>query len=124
MTDLDLQFYREVGKRLLALRTAAGLTQEKLAEIIGVESNSVHRYETAQRKMNLFTASKIAQVFSVSIDKLISENKTGIEKEAEVTFHQLSSEDQLFFLRLMNALLNESTSAARASSYQQLLMHK
>lgn len=109
MAGLDSQFYSEVGKRLLSMRTAAGLTQEKLAEMIDIESNSVHRYETAQRKMNLFTAAKIAQVFSVSIDNLISENKTDIEKEAEVTFHQLSAEDQRFFLRQMNAILKEST---------------
>lgn len=44
MTDLDSKFYSEVGQRLLVMRTTAGLTQEKLAEMIGIESNSVHRY--------------------------------------------------------------------------------
>ena len=109
MTDLDSQFYSEVGKRVFTLRTAAGMTQEKLAEMIGVESNSVHRYETAQRNMNLFTAAKIAKVFGVSIDNLVLDNKTSIEKRAEVTFHLLSVEDQRTFLRLMTALLKEST---------------
>ena len=108
MSDLDSQFNSEVGKRLFALRTAAGMTQEKLAEMIGVESNSVHRYETAQRSMNLFTAAKIAQVFGVAIDTLVLDSKTSIEKKAEVIFHQLSEEDQRTFLRLMSALPKES----------------
>lgn len=109
MSDLDSQFNSEVGKRLFALRTAAGMTQEKLAEMIGVESNSVHRYETAQRSMNLFTAAKIAQVFGVSIDNLAFDNKTDIEKKAAVIFHQLSVGDQCTFLRLMTGILKEST---------------
>lgn len=108
MRDLVSQFNSEVGKRLFALRTAAGITQEKLAEMIGVESNTVHRYETAQRSMSLFTAAKIAQVFGVSIDNLAFDNKTDIEKKAEVTFHQLSEEDQRTFLRLMSAIQKES----------------
>lgn len=109
MSDLVSQFNSEVGKRLFALRTAAGMTQEKLAEMIGVESNSVHRYETAQRSMNLFTAAKIAQVFDVSIDNLAFDNKTDIEKKAAVIFHQLSVGDQCTFLRLMTGILKEST---------------
>lgn len=109
MTDLDSQFYSEVGKRVFTLRTAAGMTQEKLAEMIGVESNSVHRYETAQRSMNLFTAAKIAQVFCISIEKLISENNSELQVEAETIFRQLSPEGQRFVLQLMKAILNEST---------------
>lgn len=109
MTDLDSKFYSEVGQRLLVMRTTAGLTQEKLAEMIGIESNSVHRYETAQRKMNLFTAAKIVQVLGTSIDQLIPEYKTDVEIEAEIAFHHLSVEDQRFFLRQIKAILKESS---------------
>jgi len=44
VTDMDM------AKELLAARHSAGLTQDELAEAIGVDKASVHRWETGQRQ--------------------------------------------------------------------------
>ena len=96
---------------LIEAREAAGITQEKLAEKVGLQSNSIHRYEAAERKMNFFTAVKVADALNTTVERLIPEEyihkteKTDIEREAEDVFHQLSPEDQKMLLRQMKGLL-------------------
>lgn len=38
-------FYREFGKRLRELRTQANITQEELAELVGVSTKTVSYWE-------------------------------------------------------------------------------
>lgn len=114
MTAEEKRFHEKVADRMIAAREAAGLTQEELAEKIGVQSNSVHRYEAFERKMSFMTAVKTAEVLNTSVEKLVPEEyinqteKTDIEKEAEDVFHQLSLEEQKFLLRQMRGLLRET----------------
>lgn len=104
-------FHRELGNKIAETREAAGLTQEALAEKIGIQSNSVHRYEAAERKISLFTAVKLAQALKVSVGELIPEGyiekneKSEIEKEAENAFHQLPLECQQMLLKQIKGFL-------------------
>ena len=114
MTAEEKRFQQEVGNKLTAAREAAGLTQESLAEKIGVESNSVHRYEVAERKIGLITAAKAAKALNLRVEELLPDEyipedpKTAIEREAERVFHRLSYLEQQILLRQMKALLTES----------------
>ena len=61
------------GKRLKAARKRALLTQEELADIIGVDKITLSNYETARRKdvnPSIETVYKIAATLKVSIDWL------------------------------------------------------
>ena len=85
--------------------------EKMAAEKVGLQSNSIHRYEAAERKINLFTAVKMADALNTTVDKLVPEEyihkteKTDIEREAEDVFHQLSPEEQKMLLRQMKGLL-------------------
>ena len=111
MTEEEKRFHEKMADRLIEAREAAGMTQEKLAEKIGIQSNSIHRYEAAERRMNFFTAVKMADALNTTVEKLVPEEyihkteKTDIEREAEDVFHQLSPEDQKTFLQLMKRML-------------------
>lgn len=111
MTEEEKRFHEKMADRLIETREAAGMTQEKLAEKVGLQSNSIHRYEAAERKINLFTAVKMADALNTTVDKLVPEEyihkteKTDIEREAEDVFHQLSPEEQKMLLRQMKGLL-------------------
>ena len=111
MTEEEKRFHEEVAGRLFEMRDAAGMTQEKLAEKAGGQSNSIHRYEVADRKIGLYTAVKVADALNTTVERLIPEEyihkteKTDIEREAEDVFHQLSPEDQKTLLRQMKGLL-------------------
>ena len=114
MTDEEKRFHEKMADRLIEAREAAGMTQEKLAERMGIQSNSVHRYEAAERKMSFITAVNAADALTTTVERLVPEEyihrteKTDIERETEDVFRQLSPEDQKMLLRQMKGLLTLS----------------
>lgn len=99
MTEEEKRFHEKMADRLIETREAAGMTQEKLAEKVGLQSNSIHRYEAAERKINLFTAVKMADALNTTVDKLVPEEyihkteKTDIEREQEVRTYECSKHE-------------------------------
>ena len=59
------------GERLKALRLAAGLTQEKLAEQIGMRPQHLTRLETGGRTPSWETVLRIAKALNVSLDEFL-----------------------------------------------------
>lgn len=60
------------SERLKRLRKKAGLTQEKLANLIHVSILSVHRWENAERQPRFEDIKKLAQVLHVSEEELLN----------------------------------------------------
>lgn len=60
-----------VGERLKKYRAAKKLTQEQLAEKIGIAHNTYARYESDIRKPNTENAIKLAVFFGISMNELI-----------------------------------------------------
>ncbi|MBI5525802.1 MAG: helix-turn-helix transcriptional regulator [Deltaproteobacteria bacterium] len=56
--------------RIRELRDKLGLTQEQLAERIGVSHQAVQRYEAGKVKLSFAMAQKIAKALGVSLDDL------------------------------------------------------
>lgn len=59
--------------RIRDLRLNAGLTQEQLAEKIGVKKQNISRYENGRVEPNIRTAKKIADALGVSLEEMASE---------------------------------------------------
>lgn len=112
MTSQESIFYKKVGEKLRRIRKTLGISQEKLAYRVGMQSNSVHRYEAAQQQMSLLTATNLAKALDIPLGALIPDEATfcenqdqnAIEKEARFLFHKLSAEHQLFVLRILKAI--------------------
>lgn len=60
----------ELGKRIKQLRFKAGLTQEQLAERLGIAPQSVSKWENAVAMPDITTLPLIAEIFGVTIDDL------------------------------------------------------
>ena len=60
----------KLGQRIRQLRYKAGLTQEQLAEKLGVGPQSVSKWETATSMPDIATLPLLAETFGVSIDDL------------------------------------------------------
>lgn len=60
------------GDKLKDLRMDAGLTQEQLAQVIGISSNSISKYESNINEPAYEILIKIAKYFNVSLDYLLS----------------------------------------------------
>lgn len=63
-------FYREFGKRLKQLRLQAGMSQEELAEQVGVATKTVSYWENAHNPVTLSKIPIIADILGVPVYKL------------------------------------------------------
>lgn len=60
-----------MGQRLLALRTRAGLSQETLAERLGVSRQSISKWETDASIPDLDRLVRLSEIFGVTLDELV-----------------------------------------------------
>ena len=59
-----------LGERLKNLRQDAGLTQEELAQKVGLKKQNISRYENSHCEPNIRTAKKIADALGVTIEEM------------------------------------------------------
>lgn len=71
-----------IGNKIKALRKKQGITQEQLAERIGVSFQAVSKWENRIAFPDITLVPVIAQYFGVSTDELLSYDS--IEKENEI----------------------------------------
>ncbi len=72
-----------LGKRIVKHRKHLGLTQEQLAESLGVTAQAVSKWENDQSCPDISMLPKLAQLFDTTVDSLLG-NETQPVYEAEV----------------------------------------
>lgn len=86
--------YAAIGKRIRAARLKCGLTQETIANEIGVTPQHVSNIETGNSTLSLTALVAIANLLKVSADDLLCDNvltaKAVFEKEAQEVFSDCS----------------------------------
>ena len=87
--------YTIIGTRIREIRKRNGITQEKLAELAGVEPSHVSHIERAATKTSLPTLINIANALDVTLDELVYGN---LKKSSHVS------------VDLINELLSDCTS--------------
>jgi transcriptional regulator with XRE-family HTH domain len=76
-----LKYKELLGKRIRQLRKKVGLSQEKFAELIGIDPNSVSRIECGVHYPSLDTIEKIAITLKVEMrDLFLFNNKETAEE--------------------------------------------
>lgn len=60
-----------LGERIQLLRKAAGLSQEQLAEIVGVSRQAVSKWETDQSSPDIENILALSKAFAISTDELL-----------------------------------------------------
>jgi len=61
-----------LGREIAGQRAAAGMSQSKLAELIGVHKNSIIRYENADRDMPWTSIDAVARALGIKTSALIA----------------------------------------------------
>lgn len=93
------------GERVRETRIARGMTQQELADAIGMKSRStINKIELGSRNTKLDTATKIARALSVDPDYLVFGDEEDRKAEIERLFNLLPDDQQesvLSFLRSM-----------------------
>lgn len=67
--------YYAIGQRIRKIRKARGLSQEKLAEKVGISTTHMSHIETANTKMSLSTFVEIVSVLEIRADELLYDNR-------------------------------------------------
>ena len=92
----------DFGVKLKKLRLQEGLTQQQLADRIGVTKSVVSYYELQERYPSPEVLTKLALVFHVSTDFLL-----GIERKETIDLTGLDDEDIITIKRLVTSLKNK-----------------
>lgn len=70
--------------KLRGLRAELGLTQEEIADKIGISKHSYNRKERGVRKFTLVEAKKLADLFGLSIEEIFfTKGLTGTERNKD-----------------------------------------
>ena len=75
----------EIGERLKNARSEHGLTQEQVAEELGVSRQSISNWENNRSYPDIVSVIKLSDLYSISLDELLKEDKKMIEHLDDAT---------------------------------------
>ena len=75
----------ETGQKLKSARVEAGLTQENVAETIGVSRQTISNWENNRFYPDIISVISLSDLYSISLDDLLKEDKKMIEYLEEST---------------------------------------
>ncbi len=93
-----------IGNRLLALRKEAGISQEQIAEALGMKICTYRSIEKGRTLGRIDTLAMLAEYFNVSLDYLVC-GKTEIDHEVIIQLNCLSETEQEKAYHIMKAVI-------------------
>lgn len=116
MPQDEKKFFRDIGARVAELRKEQGLTQEGLAELLGVSQQSVAAYEVGRLRIALSMLPKLAKVLGVSVESLLGEDETAAKRGPAPKLQlrmerisQLPKTQQRFVMQMLDAVLAQAS---------------
>lgn len=76
-------FYKKLGMKIKNLREQIGLSQERLAESLGIRRVSLSQIESGDRKISAEEITKLAKIFNVTTDVFLD-----LKQDIKVTFEK------------------------------------
>ncbi len=70
-----------LGEKLVGLRQSSGLSQDRLAEMLGVSRQAVSKWERDEAKPDIDNIIKLSNIYNVTIDYLLKENQEEMQNE-------------------------------------------
>lgn len=108
-SSYSIWFAMSLSARLISLRKQRGLSQQAMADAIGVHVNSWKKYESDQAQPSLDVLKKIALQLHISTDFLLfDEQDRGPDDDFRLRFEAVSSfseEEKLVVRELLDSLI-------------------
>lgn len=108
-----------IGKHIKTLRLAKGVTQEELAEYLGVSFQAVSKWETEASTPDIALLPNIAVFFGITIDELFHiSNEAEFERIENMFWHERRINPETFAhcIRFLEGVLQEDPENIRAYS--------
>lgn len=100
--------YYEIGQRIRKFRKACNLSQEELAEKVGISTTHMSHIETGNTKLSLPVFVDIANVLSVQTDELLYDvpqnTKTNMKEKINEVLDSCSLYEMYILLDIMKAV--------------------
>lgn len=109
MTDERRKLNEEIGERIRNAREDAHLTQERLAEIIGVSVQYISDLERGVSGASVYTLTKICRSLNASCDYILMGREKNIDIDRLLEFQRLgrlSPEKQRALINIINTFLD------------------
>jgi len=102
--------YKLIGKRIRNIRLKQALTQDKLAELSGIETRYLSKIENGTSKLSLPCLMSVANALHITVDTLLMDNilasKPNLLNEVEEVFSDCSPAEIFVFTQTLIALKN------------------
>lgn len=117
---MDLKDF--VGLKIKEFRTGNRLTQEALAEKLGVTKQTVSRYEKGERKANQDILFALCDIFGVTIDDFFPSKNDSVKtmvntSDITVIYNQLHNDRQIKVYDYATEQLNEQNNVVNINDY-------
>jgi transcriptional regulator with XRE-family HTH domain len=112
--SLEIRLARNIATR----RKALGLTQAQLAEKLGVETETLSRFERGKHLPSLATLERLAGLLQVTVSELLAEQPKLADDDALVIsswIAQLDEEDKLFARTILKQCCEHLEGKAKSS---------
>lgn len=100
--------YYEIGQRIRKFRKAYNMSQEELAEKVGISATHMSHIETGNTKLSLPVFVEIANVLSVQTDELLYDtpkvNKTVLTDKIADVLDSCSMQDAYILLDIIKSV--------------------
>lgn len=116
MTDDDHKFFVELGKRVAQLRKEQGLTQQALADHLGIAQQTLAHYEVGRLRMPVSLLPEFSRRFGVPVDELLglpgAHSKRGPASRFQqqlARVSQLPRPKQRFVMEMLDTVLAQAS---------------
>jgi transcriptional regulator with XRE-family HTH domain len=120
MSPDDKPFFVELGKRIAILRRDQNMSQQQLADALGIPQQTLGHYEVGRSKLSAAMLPVLSDLFNVPVDVLVGRNtatlragKRGPPSQLERTIcriNELPKAKQKFVLEMLETVLGQTNS--------------
>lgn len=120
MNTRDEQFFKELGARIAQARKDHGMTQQQLADELGIAQQTLAHYEVGRARLPASMLPTLARLLTLSLDELMGQPmpKRGVAKRGPASrlqqqldaLAQLPKSQQQFVSRMIDTVLAEAAS--------------
>jgi len=118
MAPDDKLFYQALGQRIAQFRKARGLTQQQLAEVLGISQQTMAHYEVGRLRIAVALLPALTKTLEITVEELLeaapkaAKGKRGpaatLEKQIE-QISQLPRAKQKFVMEMLDTVIQQAS---------------
>lgn len=115
MDSHDTEFFKALGARIASARKAQNLTQQQLADLIGIAQQTLAHYESGDRCFPASMLPRLAEKLDATVDELLGQpsksGKRGPAPKLQKQFERISRlprATQQVLMKMLDGVLAET----------------